>query len=75
MTALALVLGGALLVQFLRKTNGGDGLDDDDDDFDLEIHTTVPDGSSGAAAPPPKFGVPSFNWGGHDNGLKMKGEV
>ena len=75
-------MGGALLVQFLRKTNGSDGLDDDDDDndddFDLETNAAAPDGSSGAAAAvaPPKFGVPSFNWGGHDNGLKMKaGEV
>ena len=68
MTALALLVVGGLLAQFVRKTNGRDDFDDGDDDFedvlDSEVQPAIPDGSSETATPMPKLGVPSFNWGG-----------
>ena len=69
------------MFQFMRK-NDREELDDDDDDDDLEIES-IPiaavnrntNSNSTTTNYIPNFGVPCFNWGGLDNGHRMKGEI
>ena len=77
---------GTILVHFLRGTNGSseDESDSDTDipfdnesdlvDVDIDNHPSASEvASTTVATPDPSLGVPSFNWGGQDNGWKLKG--
>ncbi len=69
MSALSLVLGGAALVQFLRKSHGQ--VDDELDVID-DLESTSTDHESIESNPVPTLGVPSIHWGGLDHGRKMQ---
>jgi len=84
MTVLGLIVGVAILVQYGRGIRNGD--DDDDDDFDddsesdFDLSSTQPSISEDSPDATSEtelslLGVPSFRWGGQDNGRRMKVEV
>ena len=67
------------MFQFMRKNDIEEfNEEDDDEEIDLEIES-IPiaaiNGNFNSTTSTPKFGVPCFNWGGIDNGHRMKGEI
>jgi hypothetical protein len=83
MTVLGLLVGVAILVQYGRKIRRGDDDDDDfddDDESDFDLSSTQPSISEDPQDTTSEtelslLGVPSFRWGGQDNGKRMKVEV
>jgi len=86
MTVLGLIVGVAILVQYGRGIRNGDDDDDDDDDFgdddesEFDLSSTQPSISEDSPDATSEtelslLGVPSFRWGGQDNGRRMKVEV
>jgi hypothetical protein len=73
MAVLALILGGGFALQFMRKNKVDD---DDEEDFedDLEIESP-PVADENNVTNRPALGVPCINWGGLDNGHRMKSEI
>jgi len=79
MAVLALLVGGGFVFQFMRKNDIEElNEEDDEEEIDLEIGS-IPiaeiNGNTNNTTFTPRFGVPCFNWGGLDNGHRLKGEI
>ena len=71
MAVLALVIGGGFALQFMRKNKD----DNDEEDLERDLEIESPPMNENNLTNKPSLGVPCINWGGLDNGHRMKSEI